>query len=136
MRMLRWLAASLLGAGSFAAAWWIAQRQFGLDMQSAIGVATAAAAVVGLPASWWASQTRPARGRPQGRNVTARPAPAQGDVTALSLHGLPRGQITISHARGQADANGSEIDEHAGALPAVWNVVARNPAFVGRSGSL
>src|SRR4051794_18157299 len=55
-RLVRWLTATLVAATAFAFIWLICVQRFGLDVQSAVGVATAAATIAGAPMIWWASQ--------------------------------------------------------------------------------
>jgi energy-coupling factor transporter ATP-binding protein EcfA2 len=57
---VRWLVTSAVAAGAFAASWWLCDAQAQLDTQSAVGVATAVAAVLGAPLGWWAGR-EPAR---------------------------------------------------------------------------
>jgi energy-coupling factor transporter ATP-binding protein EcfA2 len=50
------LITSAAAAGAFAAAWWLGDAKAQLDTQSAIGVATAVATLIGAPAGWWAAR--------------------------------------------------------------------------------
>jgi tetratricopeptide (TPR) repeat protein len=60
LRMLRWPLASVVSGGAFALVWWVCQGYYRLDTQSAVGVATVAATVLGAPLAWWASREPPA----------------------------------------------------------------------------
>jgi hypothetical protein len=62
--------------GTFALVWWVCQRSYGLETQSALAVATVAATVVGAPLAWWASREPPALSSPASIAPSSSPAPA------------------------------------------------------------
>jgi hypothetical protein len=59
MRLVaRWGRAIAVSAAAFAVAWWVCQKQVGLDEGAALGVAGAVLAAVLAVAAWWAARER------------------------------------------------------------------------------
>jgi len=92
---LRWMIASGSALVTFAITWAVGQRLFGLDAQSAIGVATVAAGAVSTPLLWWAGREHPKR-------VAASPSGHDTGTTATTSESIP--QAVLAHPAGAAAA--------------------------------